>query len=156
MQRQPRIDISQADAPGLLRRLAAVLYDSLLICALLIFLHMLVVIGLMWLGGFDPALLAGNPFYIAFWCAVPALFFVWFWSHGGQTLGMRVWRIKVVTVDGDSLGLAAGMRRFAAALLSWAALGLGFLWVLVDRHKLAWHDRLSGTRLVVTRPVRNR
>ena len=34
---------------------------------------------------------------------------------------------------------------FCAAALSWACLGLGFVWILFDRRKLAWHDRLSNS-----------
>ena len=40
------------------------------------------------------------------------------------------------------------MMRFAGAVISWLAFGLGFLWLLVDVDRLAWHDRLSGTSLV--------
>jgi uncharacterized RDD family membrane protein YckC len=75
------------------------------------------------------------------------LFFIWFWTHGGQTLGMRAWRLKVVGVDGGPIGWRAAVVRCFGAILSWSALGLGYLWILVDREKLAWHDRMSATRL---------
>ena len=44
--------------------------------------------------------------------------------------------------------VVAASLRFVAALLSWAAVGLGFLWQLWDRDRLTWHDRISGTRIV--------
>ena len=77
------------------------------------------------------------------------LFLGWFWVHGGQTLGMRAWRIRVVTRRGSTLSWSDALRRYLAAMLSWLPLGLGFLWSLVDRKGLAWHDRLSATRLVL-------
>ena len=80
---------------------------------------------------------------------VCALFFVWFWTHGGQTLGMRTWRLRLVSDDGGPVRPGQAARRFLTATLSLACLGLGFLWVLIDREGLAWHDRLSKTRLIV-------
>ena len=63
---------------------------------------------------------------------------------------MRVWRIRLLCMDGAALTLKDGLVRYFAALLSLACLGLGFLWILVDKEKLAWHDRLSATRMVIT------
>ena len=154
MSQRNTVEMVQAQTPSLLRRLGAVLYDSLLVGALLLLAMALVVVSLGSLLGwenFDPGRLRGHPLYFAYLCCVPLLFFVWFWTHGGQTLGMRVWRMRVVTADGRPLALRQAVLRLASALLSWATLGLGFLWVLVDPQQLAWHDRLSGTRLVVTR-----
>jgi uncharacterized RDD family membrane protein YckC len=76
-------------------------------------------------------------------------FFGWFWVHGGQTLGMRAWRLRLVSADGGPVSWKQAAIRFAAALLSWSCLGLGFFWALIDREKRAWHDRLSGTRLIL-------
>lgn len=153
MNQQITVDMSQARAPHLFRRLGAILYDSLLIGALLLLAMALVVVALGSLHGwesFDPGGLRRSPVYIAYLCCVPLFFYLWFWTHGGQTLGMRAWRMRVVTVEGRPLRLRDAVLRFACALLSWIALGLGFLWVLVDRQHLAWHDRLSATRLVLT------
>jgi uncharacterized RDD family membrane protein YckC len=98
-------------------------------------------------------------------------YFVLSWSRGGQTLGMRPWRLKVVTPDGGKPTRAALLRRYAAATLPaiiavegvallpgiermlpfWIGGGValaGLLWSLVDREGAALHDRLSGTRFV--------
>lgn len=77
------------------------------------------------------------------------LFFGWFWTHGGQTLGMRAWRLQTIQDNGTSMTWGSAAKRFLAALVSWGCVGLGFLWVLVDREKLAWHDRWTGTRVIV-------
>lgn len=70
------------------------------------------------------------------------------WRRGGQTLGMRPWRLKVVAADGGRAGTRALVVRYAVATLSLAAAGLGLLWCLVDRERRGWHDLASGTVLV--------
>lgn len=70
------------------------------------------------------------------------------WRRGGQTLGMRPWRLKVVTSDGGPAPLPALCVRYVVASVSLLALGLGFWWALFDRDRLTWHDRASGTRVI--------
>ena len=69
------------------------------------------------------------------------------WRRGGQTLGMRPWRLKLVAASGNP-GWTALWLRYAVGLLSLLACGLGFWWAWLDRDGRAWHDRASGTRLV--------
>jgi uncharacterized RDD family membrane protein YckC len=145
------IDIKDAATPALPRRLAAILYDSVLVFALLILAFALLVIPLgMWLD-IDAGQIARNPLARLYLAAVIAGFFCWFWLRGGETLGMRTWRIKLVRDDGRPLTLKDCLLRQGAALLSWAALGLGFAWSLFDPDRLTWHDRLTGTRLVMVK-----
>jgi uncharacterized RDD family membrane protein YckC len=80
--------------------------------------------------------------------AVTAAYFVVSWSRGGQTIGMRAWRVRVIAHDGGALPWPRALLRFALALLSSAALGLGFLWCLIDRQQRSWHDIASGSVLV--------
>ena len=70
------------------------------------------------------------------------------WRYGGQTLGMRPWRLKVLAADGRIAPPRTLALRYAVATLSLAAAGLGFLWSLVDRERRTWHDLASGTVLV--------
>lgn len=77
------------------------------------------------------------------------VFFGWFWIHGGQTLGMRVWRLQVRRDDGASLRWPIATLRYAAAYLSWGLAGAGMLWCLVDGRRRAFHDILAGTEVVV-------
>ena len=77
------------------------------------------------------------------------MFFTWFWVHGGQTVGMRAWRLRVVSFDGERIGWRTAAIRFLLAIVSAAMLGLGYLWVLIDPERLAWHDRLSKSRVVL-------
>ncbi len=149
-----QVDAASPASAGLLRRLAAIFYDTLLITALL----MLVTWLLLPLTG-GRAIAAESP---AWWMlayrglllAVLVAYFGFCWTRGGQTLGMLAWRIRVVRANGARLRWRDAALRLAAALLSWLAAGLGYLWLLVDRDKLTWHDRLSGTRVVNTTRLR--
>lgn len=134
---------------GLLRRLGAMLYDGLLLLAVLI---VATALFLPLTGGeaVDPA---KNPVlefvYRALLLLLIVGFFGLFWTRRGQTLGMASWRLRVERVDGGLLTWGDTLRRLGWALLSLLPFGLGFLWVLFDPQRRAWHDRLSGTRVVV-------
>jgi uncharacterized RDD family membrane protein YckC len=69
------------------------------------------------------------------------------WRRGGQTLGMRSWRLFVVAVDGSNPTWRALWLRYAVGTLSLLLGGLGFWWAWFDSEKLTWHDRVSNTRL---------
>ncbi len=138
-------DPPTAPAPaGLARRLGAAFYDTLLLAALL------VLVSFVYLPLTEHALppFLRRTLYQLLLLTVSGAYFAGFWVHGGQTLGLRTWKLRLVSRDGSPVTWARALRRFAAAIVSWLCLGLGFWWVLVDRDKLAWHDRLSGTRLV--------
>ena len=70
------------------------------------------------------------------------------WRRGGQTLGMRPWRLRVIDAAGVPAGYRALWIRYAVGTLSLLVAGLGFWWAWVDRERLTWHDRASGTRMV--------
>lgn len=137
-------DLQDALSPGLIRRLAAMLYDGLLLLALFLVATAIITLPL---GNPSGGMLLIFQFFI--FEIIPLLFFTWFWSRGGQTLGMRAWRLKLVRMDGAEVGWGDALRRHFAALFSFLVFGLGFIWILVDAQHLAWHDRLSRTRLVI-------
>ena len=70
------------------------------------------------------------------------------WRRGGQTLGMRPWRLKVVDTTGAAPSWRGLVLRFAVGSVSLLPAGLGFWWAWFDRDRLTWHDRASGTRMV--------
>jgi uncharacterized RDD family membrane protein YckC len=84
-------------------------------------------------------------FYPLYLLTVSFGFYGWFWTHGGQTLGLRAWKIKVLTLDRQPLNWQQAVVRFLAALLSWGIFGLGFFWIIRDKNRYAWHDYLSKT-----------
>ena len=105
---------------GLLRRFAAMGYDALLLTALLIFATMPVTL---FTGGV--ATEPNNPFVASWLFLVSFAFFAWFWTHGGQTLGMRAWKIRLQRDDGRAIDLWQALLRFFTGLPAWAVLGLG-------------------------------
>ena len=133
--------------PGLLRRLAALVYDALLLFALLFAatVPVLVVTG-------GQAVDPNEPVFTAYLLVVSYVYFGWCWTRSGQTLGMRAWRMRVRTRAGARLRWRHALARFAAALVSIGAAGVGLLWVAVDRDRLSLHDRLSGTVLEMVSP----
>lgn len=84
--------------------------------------------------------------FAALWL-VTGVYAVLSWRRGGQTLGMRPWRLRVVAVDGGAGSWRALWLRYAVGSLSLLAGGLGFWWAWFDRDRLTWHDRVSGTRM---------
>lgn len=85
--------------------------------------------------------------WLACWLATGA-YAVLSWRRGGQTLGMRPWRLRVVGVDGGVASTGSLARRYAVGTVSLLLAGAGFWWAWLDRERLTWQDRLSGTRLV--------
>jgi len=79
---------------------------------------------------------------------VTAAYFVISWARGGQTIGMRAWRLRVVDADGNKLGWPRAALRFVVACVSLLVLGVGFVWCLFDRRKRGWHDLAAGSVLV--------
>lgn len=75
-------------------------------------------------------------------------FFALFWTRNGQTLGMQVWGIRVQNADGSAISLCQALLRFVGAIASWLCLGLGFIWVLVDRRRRSWPDICSASQIV--------
>jgi uncharacterized RDD family membrane protein YckC len=69
------------------------------------------------------------------------------WRRGGQTLGMRPWRLRVTDRDGAPAPVRALLLRYLVGSASLLLAGAGFWWAWVDRERLTWHDRCSGTRL---------
>jgi uncharacterized RDD family membrane protein YckC len=133
-----------------LRRIGALLYDSLLLLGVLMLAVLIVVLPYGLLTGASPSDDPLHRFFMqVYLLIVVGGFYVYFWTHGGQTLGMRAWRFRVIREDGQDLKLVDALRRFAWAIPSLLLLGIGLLWALIDREGRAWHDRRSGTRLVM-------
>jgi len=140
--KNPKPVAEKLSVPGFLRRMGAVIYDALLLAAVLFFATALA------LPFNDGRAFAADQYYFPFYLlCVSYVFYAWFWTHGGQTLGMRAWKITLVNADGGRVNWWTATLRFVVALLSWACLGLGFLWCLIDKNKRAWHDHGSGTFL---------
>ena len=141
MKNQPKP--KTVEPAGLFRRIAAMVYDSLLVFAVLYF----ATVPLLFLTRGE-AVAPSEYTYVIYLLAVAFLFFGWFWTHGGQTLGMRAWRIRVLAPDGTPITWTQALKRFLAAFVSLLPCGLGYFWLLFDPQGRTWHDRWSETHVV--------
>jgi uncharacterized RDD family membrane protein YckC len=133
-------------APALARRLASLLYEALLVVALMF------IATFPFLAFFGEATHGWRRHLLQAWIVfVVGAYFVWFWTRGGQTLPMKTWRMRLVRHDGAPVGTARAIHRYVIAVLGSAALGLGFLWALDDRDRQFLHDRLAGTAIIEAR-----
>jgi uncharacterized RDD family membrane protein YckC len=158
------------DTPGLARRLAAFVYEGVLL------------FGVVMIAGYlyssltqQRHALQGQSGLQGFLFVVLAIYFVWFWSHGGQTVAMRAWHVRLVTREGRGVGQGRALLRYLASWV-WFAPTLAISW-LAELHSAAqifalmaagmlvyallallhperqfWHDALCGTRLVTWQP----
>lgn len=141
-------DLSQAQKPSIFRRLGAFLYDVLLLIAVLMVAVGLVVVpyGVITGEELHKHYLLLEQIYLLL---VTGGFYVYFWTHGGQTLGMKAWRLQVIGQDGAAVDFNTAVKRFVWSILSLIPAGLGLWWSLFNRQGLAWHDSRSNTRVVL-------
>ncbi len=154
------------------RQLLAMLYDGLLLVAVLFLAMALLLIVSR---GQPPA--EHQPLLSLYLLTVSYLFFGWFWTHGGQTLGMRAWRLQMRARDGGAVSWGQALRRFVTAIPAWlvvivgiarlagvafhahpwleplnrvpglAILATGLVWLVLDHRPGNWRARLSGTEV---------
>lgn len=89
-----------------------------------------------------------NHYFQIYLLAIAWLYCAWCWRAGGQTLGMRAWKI-ILSAPEEPVSWRRTLIRFGVAWLSGLALGLGFWWSLLHPRRATWHDLVSGTRLIV-------
>lgn len=172
-------DRPAATLASLARRFASMTYESLVVAAILVagalaFAGAVAALRTL-LGG--PAAAGGGPIeralLQAFLVALLGGYFLWSWVRGGQTLAMKAWRLRVVRSDGRGIGLQRALARFVLAGLplasgtvaavwlwkhpqsvpAWLAVApaaADLAWAIADREGQFLHDRLAGTRIVLT------
>ncbi|GAB3679274.1 RDD family protein [Salinisphaera aquimarina] len=127
---------------GLLRRLAASVYDLFLLVGLWL------ISGMLLLPFHQGQAVDGHsPWVRLYFLFIPYLFFSWFWMHGGQTLGMKAWRIRLRATDGGPVQWYQAVLRYAAAWVSWLSI-VGMLWCLFDGQRRCLQDIVSNTEVV--------
>lgn len=144
------------------RRLMAMLYDIFLLMAILLCTSAVyTVIAVSITGDFaqhgnvqtDETLHELNPTELG-WPIFPVLafvyigFFVYFWRNTGQTLGMLVWKLKLVSNDQTPITYGQALVRVMAAIPSVALFGLGYIGLLIGSKKRTWHDGISKTTVI--------
>lgn len=124
--------------PSLLRRFAAIFYDLLLLLSVL-FLSTALILPFNAGQAFS-----ANWLYSLYLLCVSFIFYGWFWTHGGQTLGLKAWKLQVLTTEKKTISWRQAFLRFSGAIISWIVFGIGFAWALRDG-KRCWHDVFSKT-----------
>ena len=159
---------AEAPVPSIIRRIAALPYEGLLLLALMLVMSFPI-------AGLKGAALSGIPHAVfqIYLVTVMVAYFTWFWRHGGQTLPMKTWRLKLVTQNGGALDWKFALRRFAFAALFYGPACAGVMlvffpnrinplitmwaffpliatlfWAKFDADKQFLHDRWAGTRIV--------
>ena len=139
---------------GLVRRMAALLYDSFLVFAIWMLLGF---IFQLFTGIGHTQIIDGqirtNPYLsnLLFSLMISSCvsFYCWFWLKNGQTLGMLAWRLRLETINGDNITVQQVLTRWFIAWPSFLFLGLGYLWLYIDKNSDTFHDKLSGTKVVL-------
>ncbi|MBS1199131.1 MAG: hypothetical protein H6R18_2916 [Proteobacteria bacterium] len=133
------------ELPGIARRLASMLYEGLVVFAILL-------IGFL----IPQAVLAGFGLNLSgrlLWLHTLLLlmaYFVWCWLNGGQTLPMKTWKLRIANADGGPLRPLQAILRYLAAWPSILFFGIGIIWAIVDRDRQFLHDRIAGSRIQAT------
>jgi len=134
--------IATATAPFLVR-IAAMVYESLLVTAVVF----VTALPFLYLVGTAESGWTRHVFQL-YLLGILFVYFSAFWLRSGQTLAMKTWRIRLVTVDGGTLTFRQALLRFVLALFGLLLGGAGFWWALFDRDRQFLHDRIAGTRLI--------
>lgn len=146
---------------GPLRRLASMLYDGMLLFAVLAAATLIVSLPSL-LQGSGPQetinneqvvhelnpLMTGVAFQL-YLLVVAVTFFCACWRKNGQTLGMQAWRLQLQSQTGERISIGQCLLRLAGACISITCLGAGYWWIWIDKNRMSWHDRWSNTRVVL-------
>ena len=152
--KNPSLDASTQTQPDalMLQRMLALLYDLWPVVALWMLLSALFNLGFFVAGhGEREILKTGSALGILLWLCcwwVAGVYAVMSWSRGGQTLGMRAWRLRVTGMGETPPTRKQLIQRYAVGTISLLLGGLGFWWACFSRDRLTWHDQFSSTRMV--------
>jgi uncharacterized RDD family membrane protein YckC len=139
---------------ALWRRLAAMIYDSIIVAAIWMVVGFIVLSAF----GIEQAQIVQNdavvmdPVYrltlFSSMLLSAYLFFAWFWTHSGQTLGMQAWKIRVQNADGSAISYWQSLQRFVLAPCSFLLLGAGYFYLYFNPQRQCFHDRISRSNVV--------
>jgi uncharacterized RDD family membrane protein YckC len=87
-------------------------------------------------------------FYYAMTVFVNMIYFTWFHGATGQTPGKILLNLRVVQTMGDPMTFGVAFLRWVGCIISAAGICMGFIWVIFDRKKQGWHDKIAGTVVI--------
>lgn len=139
--------------PSIKKRIAGMIYESLLVAAITFVAAILFtkLASPAPAGTLQPPL-QGLKLHLfqGYLLLVNGIYFIWFWTHGGQTLPMKTWRFRVTDANGQPVSFLRAGWRYLLAVPSVLLFGVGIFWALMDRDRQFLHDRLAGTRLITS------
>jgi len=165
--------ISNTPYASLARQLAAAFYDGLLLIAITL-VAIALTVPLTKSGVLPP----GSPIISIYLFLIIFFSITWFWTHTGQTLGMRVWHVRVQQPDGQLINWKQATARFLVGVPAWSILCLalftayvkidllpdwlsqfsartlfiiGCIWLVLDHWENSWRDKLIGTQTIVVK-----
>ncbi len=133
---------------SLARRLAALVYDALVITALYIMFGFIVVAVFKLFTHHFPEDHLPNALYYSLLFCICFFYYSFSWRKGGQTIGMKAWRIRLINTQPQPFALSQFMLRTACGLFSLLLFGIGYWWALIDKKSRTWQDMASLTRVV--------
>ena len=163
------------------------LYDAMLLCAVWLLAGIIYTIPAQMIIQLDSSHkenLSSNaftgPVFYTYLFLVSWFFFAWFWTHGGQTLGLRSWSLRLQTTQGDAINWTRSLLRFLIAGTPWIValfiydqlkktqfliepysysvflIGfIGIIWVLIDNKNRSIQDIFSNTEIVKIPRLKN-
>jgi len=141
--------------PSLFRYLGVMLYDTALLLSVLLFAGAAAV-AFNAIANNGEAIEPGNPFFSIYLLGVSFFFYGWFWTHGGQTLGMRSWKVYLINNNATHISWKQALIRFLVALVAWLPAGLGFWWLYFGKDNQSWPDMVSNTQLHYSKDAKNK
>jgi len=139
----------------LLRRLGALFYDTLISIALVMTttaIYMFIQMSRMGYDEYQSVTEAGqtsnDPFLSALLLLALFLFFGYFWTKNGQTLGMQAWHLRVQNSDNSAIDWKQALIRFMTAFISCGCFGLGLLWPAIDKRNRSWQCITSKSEII--------
>jgi len=125
------------------RRFLIMFYDSI------VMLGLLIIASAIALPFGDTTKYALQNFWFTAWLALVCFAYLGAcWHYAGSTVGMRAWRVKLVSPDKKVITWPMCLLRFMTGIVSTGLLGAGILWALVDTKNRGWHDLAAHTELI--------
>jgi uncharacterized RDD family membrane protein YckC len=153
-QQQPPTSFTELPHAGVGRRLAALVYDLLILGGLLVVYGFLAMMVASVFGGLDcrPDELdyspcVSGPLLQVGMILVVAGYYFWSWRGAGQTIGMRAWRLMVASPEGVQLSWTQCVMRALVAPVSIAVFGAGYFWGWTRTDRASWHDLASDSQV---------
>ena len=136
-------EITGTSVPGFWRRILCMIYEFLLLIAVLFIAGF--IFHLVYHDTDSPYF---RPVFQLYLLSVAGIYLIWFWTHGGQTLAMQTWKIRVISINGSGISIWQAIARYFFAVTSISFFGCGIIWALFDREGQFLYDRLAGTKII--------